>query len=402
LTTAAIAAFEKLLWAVIFKLRYESEVLPLGDTYYTNLYFIGFIALAIAVTAALYNLFRRMTSTENLAAGGLVWWAVLMLLTSFYLPGASYLFTWPLVFSVIGLTAALVLKQRNRGAGVIAILLVSAAPGLALMIPLTYQIFVGLTLSSIAVVAVLILLQLGLLIPLLDVMARANKWSLPVLALLIGAGFIAAGLLITSSDRQHPKPNNIFYALNADTGKAVWASLDSRPDEWTSQLLSTNPENKPLSEFFLSNMSSVRFRQNAAPQAQLAPPQIVVLNDQHSGDVRQLRLRITSSRMAPVFSLYVDSKAEFLSLMVNGKRLDPGNSAMLRRQIWNMRYVAPPPEGVEVAVEFKAQEPLKLRVVDQSYSLPAIPNQSIARPDNTIPSLNGLSDATMVSKSFSF
>ena len=402
LTAAVIAALEQLLWGVIFKVRYESEVRPLGETYYSNLYFIGFIALAIAVTTALYNLFRRKTSAANLAAGGLVCWAILMLLTSFYLPGASYLFTWPLMFSVLGLAVGLVLKQRNHHSAATAVLLVSAVPGLALLIPLTYQIFVGLTLDSIAVVAVLILLQLGLLIPHLDVMARANQWSLPVLAGLISAGFIVAGLLITGSDRQHPKPNTIFYALNADTGKAVWASMDRRPDEWTSQLLSTNPENKPLSEFFSQNASSVRFRQNTAPVAQVAPPQIAVVNDQKSGEVRQLRLRITSARMAPVLSLYVDSKAEFLSMMVNGQRLDPGNSTMLRnQQVWNMRYVAPPPEGVEVALEFKAQEPLKIRVVDQSYSLPEVPNLT-ARPDNTIPSANTLSDATLVSKTFSF
>jgi hypothetical protein len=404
-TTAIIGAIARGLWALIFKLRYESDARPLGETYHNNLYLIGFTALAIAVTAAVYNLFRRKTSAENLAAGGLLWWAVLMLLTSFYIPGASYLFTWPLVFSVIGLAVGLILKQRGRDAVAIAILLATAVPGLALLIPLTYQIFVGLTLNSIAIVVVLVLLQLGLLIPHLDVMARANKWSLPVLAGLISVGFIAAGFLITGFDRQNPKPDNVFYALNADTGKAVWASLDGRPDGWTSQLLSANPENKPLSEFFQSNLSSLRFRQNAAPAAQIAPPQIAVLNDQKSGDVRQLRLRITSARMAPVLSLYLDSKAEFLSLMVNGQRLDSSNSAMLsRKNVWNMRYVAPPPEGVEVAVEFKAQEPLKIRVVDQSYSLPEIPNQTIARPDNTIPSPlpNGLSDATMVSKTFSF
>lgn len=404
LTTGIIAALEKLLWAGIFKLRYESEVRPLGETYYSNLYLIGFIALAVAVTAAVYNLFRRKTSPENLAAGGLAWWAILMLLATFYLPGASYLFTWPLMFSAIGLAVGLVLKRRNHETIGTAILLVSAVPGLALLIPLTYQIFVGLTLNSIAVVAVLVMLQLGLLIPHLDVMARANKWSLPVLAGLITIGFIGAGLVITSFDQKHPKPNNIFYALNADTGKAVWASVDRRPDEWTSQLLSTNPENKPLSEFFSPNMSTARVRQNSAPVAQIAAPQIAVLNDQTSGDVRQLRLRITSTRMAPVLSLYVDSKAEFLSLTVNGQRLDQSNTAMLRnnKQAWNMRYVAPPPEGVEVALEFKAQEPLKIRVVDQSYSLPEIPNQTIARPDNTIPSSNTLSDTTLVSKSFSF
>jgi peptidase M28-like protein len=404
LTTAVIAGLEKLLWAAIFKLRYESEATPQGETYYSDLYFIGFVALAIAITAALYNVFRRKVSTENLAVGGFVWWAILMLFVSFYLPGASYLLTWPLMFSVGGLAAGLVLKQRKRHSVALAILLVSALPGLALLVPLTYQIFVGLTLDSIAFVAVLVLLQLGLLIPHLDAMARANKWSLPVLAGLISVGLILAGVTITGFDRQHPKPNNMFYALNADTGKAVWASVDQKPDEWTSQFLSTNPENKPLSEFLPPYWSAQKFRQNSAPVANLAPPEITVLNDQNSGDVRTLRLRITSPRTAPLLSLYVDSKPEFLSIVVNGKRLDPGNTTMLRKNnhLLNMMYVAPPAEGVEVALEFKAQEPLKMRVVDQSYSFPEIQNHTIARPDNTIPSPNSLSDSTLVSKTFSF
>jgi hypothetical protein len=43
-----------------------------------------------------------------------------------------------------------------------------------------------------------------------------------------------------------------------------------------------------------------------------------------------------------------------------------------------------------------------MRVVDQTYSFPEIQNHTIARPDNTIPSPNSLSDSTLVSKTFSF
>lgn len=404
LTTGVAAVFTWLLWSLIFRLRYASESRPQGETYYSNLYLVGFVALTIAIAIALYNVFRRWTNAENLAAGGLLSWTVLMLLSAFYLPGGSYLFTWPLLFSVVGLAASVALKQRNRGSLAIAVLLLCAIPGLSLLIPLTYQIFVGMTLNSIAFVAVLVLLQFGLLIPHFDVMQRANRWVLPVVALVAGAAFIAAGVLTSGFDRNHPKPNNMFYALNADTGNAVWASLDQRPDEWTSQFLSSTPQNRPLSEFFSPYLSGEQFRQNPAPVATVVPPQVVVLSDQKNGDVRRLNLRVTSSRQAPLLSLFVDSKSELISVMVNGKRLDQNNAASLRtnKHMWNMRYVAPPPEGVELAFEFKNPEPLKIRVVDQSYGFPELPNLTITRPDYMTPAPHLLSDATLVSKSFTF
>jgi peptidase M28-like protein len=403
LTTAVAATFAWLLWSVIFKLRYASQSRPQGETYYNNLYLIGFVALTIAIVAALYSLFRRKTSVENLAAGGLLCWTSLMLSVTFYLPGGSYLFTWPLLFSVIGLALNLALKQRNHALAT-TLLLVCAVPGLALMIPLTYQIFVGMTLNSIALVVGLVMLQLGLLIPHLDIMQRANRWALPIIALLAGAGFIAAGVLSSSFDRQHPKPSNMFYAFNADSGNAVWASMDQRPDEWTSQFLSPSPQNKPLSEFFSPYLSGEQFRQNSAPATQILPPQITVVNDQRNGDMRTLSLRVTSSRQAPLLSLFVDSKSELLSVWVNGKRLDEVNAASLRanKHMWNMRYVAPPAEGVEIAFEYRNPEPLKIRVVDQSFDLPRIPGLTISRPDYIMPSPHPLSDATLVSKSFMF
>lgn len=403
LTTAIVAGLVYVLWNLIFRLRYASEVRPQGETYHSNLYLIGFVALAIAIAAALSNLFRRQTSSENLAAGGLLCWTILMLLATIFLPGGSYLFTWPLVFSVSALTVSLILQQRNRKSLAIAVLVAGAAPGLVLLIPFTYQLFVGLTLNLIWFIALIVLLQFALLIPHVEVMERANRWSLPVLALLIGVGFITAAVLRSSFDRQNPKPNNIFYALNADTGNAVWASIDQRPDEWTSQFLSPNPENKPLSEFFSPYLSADKIRQNTAPAAPIAAPQVTVLSDQKNGDVRTVNVRISSPRRAPLLSFYVDSKAEFLSVSVNGQRLDQNNAAAMRRNknAWNMRYVAPPPEGVELAFELKSPEPLKIRVVDQSFDFPPIPNASITRPDFTIPSPHLLSDSTLVSKSFS-
>jgi|SRR5215213_3862040 len=65
----------------------------------------------------------------------------------------------------------------------------------------------------------------------------------------------------------------MFYALNADTGKAVWASSDARPDEWTSQFLSSDAPVAPLEEY-LPWLNRAVFIQQPAPAATLAPPEI--------------------------------------------------------------------------------------------------------------------------------
>ena len=398
-----VAGSEKLLWALIFKLRYASQFRPPGDTYYTGFYLVGFAVLAVAITLLVYNLFRKKTSWENLTAGALVWWVILMLPVSFYLPGASYLLTWPLIFSSAAFIGYCFLKNRGRREAFGSLfLLAGAVPGVVLLVPLIYHFFIGLTVNWIWLIAILMLLQLGLLVPQLTIMTRDRKWLLSGAAALVGGCFIAAPILMTGVSAQHPKFNSIFYALNSDTGQALWASMDPKPDEWTSKFLSAQPPRSPLVEFFPQNRSVDRFLQNAAPLVRLSPPQVDVINEEKNGDARTLRLRLKSSRGASVLSLFIDSKLEILSASINDEQFDENNTAMLHRNkgIWNMRYLAVPPEGVLWAVTFRASEPLKIRVVDQSYGIPQIPGFT-ARPDYMIPWWpNSLSDTTLVSKTF--
>jgi len=398
-----VAGIEKLLWTLIFKLRYAGEFRPPGDTYYPGFYVIGFAVLAVAITLFVYNLFRKKTSWENLAAGALVWWVILTLVVSFSLPGASYLLTWPVIFSSAGFVGYCLLKNRGRREGLgIALLLAGAVPGLVLFVPLIYQFFIGLSLNLIWLIAIVMLLQLGLLVPQLTIMTRDRKWLLSGAAALVGLCFIAAPILMTGVSAQHPKFNTIFYALNSETGQATWASMDPKPDEWTSKFLSAQPSRSPLPVFFSPSQSNDRFLQNAAPLVPLSPPQVDVVNDEKNGDVRTLRLRLKSSRGASGLSLFIDSKVEILSASLNDEQFDQNNTAMLRRNkaIWNMRYLALPPEGVLLGVTFRASEPLKIRVVDQSFGIPQIPGNT-ARPDYMIPWWpNALSDTTLISKTF--
>ena len=57
------------------------------------------------------------------------------------------------------------------------------------------------------------------------------------------------GLAYSGFGAGQPRPDNIFYGLNADKHEAVWASTDASPDQWTKQFL-TNPQHNILDEYF--------------------------------------------------------------------------------------------------------------------------------------------------------
>jgi hypothetical protein len=58
---------------------------------------LSFVVLAGATTLAVYAVARRYAGVESLATASLLWWLILIVITAFFLPGASFLFQWPLV-----------------------------------------------------------------------------------------------------------------------------------------------------------------------------------------------------------------------------------------------------------------------------------------------------------------
>lgn len=393
-----------LTWWTIRTLHSGYRWIPQGDTYNSNLYMISFVALAIAVTSGLYVWFRKKISVQNLTVGALLWWLILMVLTSLYLPGASYLFTWPLLFSLVGLGFIFASKhQKSILEKRFAVFSLYTIPGIILLVPTIYLIFVALTLNMSGAVIVMVVLLLGLLIPHLSLMTARNKWLLPAASILVSLSFIVAGSFTAGFDANHPKPNSIFYGLNADTGKAIWASADEQPDEWTSQFLSGNTEKVTLTEYLPTVPR--KFLKSQAPVAPLVAPKIEPLSNDVRDGVRTVRMHITSPRQARIMRVYLDSKTEVLSALVNGKKIDNNHirDRVDPRKRWGLNYFALTKEGIELTLKVKPTQPLVIRAVDQSDGLPKIPNQSfMTRPNNMMPTAFGfgVSDSTLVSKSY--
>lgn len=371
--------------------------------YGAGLYAVGFVALSLAVTSVLCRWFGKKAGVENLTAGGLLWFVILLPATALILPGGSYIFTWPLLFSLAAL--GWIMFGRRTGpakAGDGVFLALCAVPGIVLLVPMIFQLHVALGFGAGSVgVVILSVLLLALLIPHLYLVtgARARGRLLPLGAAVVAVGFMAAAVLTGGFDERRPRLDELFYVLNADTGKAAWASSDVKPDEWTSRYLSNDARRGGLAEYVPWTFEG--FIHNPVAAAPLDAPEVKILSDGMTGGVRETRLLIASPRRAASLSIAVEGTV--VNAEVNGRAIGVGAVAPAGEpeDRWSLLYWAPPAEGIELKLRTRQPGPLNVRVVDKSYGLQALPG-FVPRPAHLIPNRFSGSDAVFVSRSFSF
>ncbi len=390
-------AVVSVVWWLIRNLHPGYKTFIMGDVYNSSVYMIAFVALSLALTSAFYFLLRRWIGFEDLAIGALTVWLLLVIVTSVLMPGASFLFTWPLLFSAVALGVTFFFNEEKRDAVKrVAVLSIGAIPALLIVVPMIYAIYVGLSLGMAGALIVLVVLLAGLLVPHLSIIPASVRWALPAVLAAVSVALLIAGSVTSGFDRNHAQANTIFYGFDADASRAVWASADERTDSWTQQFFNS-PNSAPLAEYFPFNSRS--FLQSPAPVTELSAPHVEVVNDETSNNVRTLRFRVKSSRQAEVVTLAVDADALVTASSVNGKEIKgpygPGTP-------WALRYFGLPQEGIEVTlVSSKPGTPINVRVVDQSYGLPTGPQISVQpRPDYMMPSIRPFTDSTFVTKSY--
>lgn len=272
----------------------------------------------------------RRFSGKRLALGALFWWLVALVATTALLPGATYLFLWPLVFALV----ALALNKPWVAAVPLLVFLAPVWHSLALLLGFGLPPFLG------------VLTAFGLL-PLLPLVRETTKPLVllpPAVFLLSGAICFAIGALQTG-----PRTSALLYLEDADTGKAQWISLQ-KPNAWTKPLLGESPTETKFDDF-----PAV-----AAPTPSLKLPAPTLTRE---GD----KLTITVTERATELMLRFDSPT---SLALAGKKLPA---------LTHLRWFAPPPTTV-LSVEGPPSGYLTVDMV-----LPGLPPKTSPRPAGWIP-----------------
>ena len=376
------------IWGM-YRSAYEQRVWTETGVVISDYYRLGLVLLATAAVLGCYGVALRRLRAWDLAVAALSWWAAASVVVSLTVPGASFLFTWPLVAAGLALIAATWLGEEAASTyrGVL-VALAGAAPGIVLLSSATYLLLLSAGLKQVVTVLA-VWLMAGLLVLPLAAVWRALRFWLPAALVVAGALVLFAVGSAVAFDSQHPKFTSVYYRASASEAP-VWQVIDP-VDVWTRQFMRTRLRAPFLASYF-PQLGSEQTLIGAAPRVPLPAPRIRVLSDSVNGDRRTVRLRLSSPRRAPELSLLVHTVVGKLTASVDGEPLAGADTTILDGSTvrWAFDYYAPPPRGVEVTLAFQAGPSVLLRAVDFSYGIPSqLAGRYEARPAGMLASRIG-------------
>ncbi len=186
---------------VIFLWYIFSKIYPGKDwmlQYKYKVFLVGFAALAVFVFSSLYVFFRKTLSVLEFAMVGTIPWLLFTILTGLSAPAVSYIFIWPLFFSLISLAAAIFMKDP-RASSLKSLMINSfcALPGIFIIVPLVMLFYQALQMSqlSAALIMIMVIHLLYLMTPLFAVLEYPRRWWLPALSFIVAVCFFTSGII---------------------------------------------------------------------------------------------------------------------------------------------------------------------------------------------------------------
>ena len=392
----AVSALEALgLWWIMTTFA-GWRMLPVHTTYGGFYYSNAAAALIFGTLWAAYEQIGQSIRPQNLGAGALLVWTVLMLATSISFPGGSFVLSWPLLFATlaIGYRARTTDERTTTSLAVLA--LVALVPGIAMIVRGTVPYA---TMYVLVADGVAFALFFGLFIPYIDFLTAARRWIVPAVLGLLAIIMIIKGNAASNFDASQPHPDSIFYFQDTDRVRARWVSLDSRPDAFTSQFFQhhvhggwlpklaglatrdTPDSNLANITHDFAYLNSGRTIEGDAPLIKVAAPELKVLDDSTIAGARTVKMHIASARRASIVWMSVPVGVTVLGASIDGRstgnRISDG---------WTGWYWRAPSDGFDLTLKLATPAPFVVTIIDQTDGLPDTPQLAIKpRPPDTMP-----------------
>ena len=350
-------------------------------TYNAPAYQGALLALGVGVFAAYYGWLGYYLRPGSLVGGALLLLAVLAGLLQWRASSSAFLLTLPLLAATVawGLRlsrAGSPTRQPSIGLGQWLL----ALPAVALLSQVIALLFVTfglglLVLAPLLVSAMLLGLLLPVLLPIVSPLTGPNRrvaisWALPGLAfaaVLVGLG---VGHATRQPTADQPQQTHLFYTLDAARQRAYWLSALTRPDAWTSHIL-TQPQYQPLP--MLYPQSAAPILHQAAPVLALAPPTLVLLADESPPGQRRLRMRLVPGRSdVSSLSLNITAATRVQTLRIAGQAVASAD-LLPAAGTTSLTFFAPRAAGELIELTVVGQGPVQLAVTTRSLGLPPVP-----------------------------
>ena len=379
--------------------------LPGGAVVFSGAYALALITLLIAAWAGIeqWRQSHGRSLPESRVLAAQLFLLVASIASALWLKGGSYVFVWPL-FSSLCLSLFVWKKDAAEGtrARDAAWIFLLALPPILIFVPMLQMFFLALGMTAMGAPAIALVLAcfLAAVALQLQTFLATIGGKFAISALGISLLLFAVGAVETRYSTALPKATMVYYALDADTGKALWASTADRNDAWSVQFLGKSPRRAKLAGF-APDWLSWKLLQQDAPAAPLAPPEVTVLEQSSSTDSRTLRLLVRSVRGARELELR-SPESEILEASLNGQPLPlPAKTRWNPSGRWSLAYYNAPADGAELRLRVKGTGPAKLVFIDHSPGLPSLPGVTVTpRPPDQMQIHSG--DQTLVRRSFVF
>jgi hypothetical protein len=345
------------------------------------------LATAVAVTCGIFGAGRA--GFGGLWTGVWAWWTLLAIVTSWQVPGLSYVALIP--------AGVAVLAGNARGSLLAVVLPLATAAGIAFgPTVLLYDALGNRGLVLIALAVAFLLTPVAPLCVDLRGSAGSRGVALPWILVLATALAVFASIVAPVYSAKAPERVNIKYWQDADSGASQWI---------------VQPDSGRLSEpmrlaaaFRRADRGAFPWDSGAAfvadaPHLGLAPPTFTILEASQAHGRRSYRALLRSERGAPLAGVLFPPDADVGSVRVEGQPLEPQTGRV--RQYFNgwAVYACPaiPAGGIEISFTVPVGKPIEVSAADQSYGLP--PEGAFlanSRPLTATPSQSG--DVTIISR----
>ncbi|UCE00820.1 MAG: M28 family peptidase [Chloroflexota bacterium] len=390
-----------LLWEGLQALHPEYQYSPyrphLSDD---ALYALGFFIIALAVFVFSTGLMRKKISAMDLAAGSLLVWLLVTVVTTILLPASSYLAAWTQLPGSLALLLSMSVQSKKQGEIISGLgFLASAVLVTFLWIPVlkTAFLFLGLIMNWLLIgVAAL---WFGGMLPAIDWLTNPRRLTFAWTMLLVGLGFLLAGNFLVGKNSPPPLVNPIGYWLNAESGEAHWLAFiggqrtDARttariqvafPPELDSRQkrLLVDPVRKPYAEIFPA-APPFSVLTNTAPNLPLDGPHLEVIADAWVKGHRVTKIKLVSSMRDRLY-LILPGDNPLLALTVpKNERIELSPEADPAKML---RIDGIQEESIEITLEFSNPDATQILVVEEKTGLPEFPGLSTRPEPGTMPS----------------
>lgn len=378
-------------WMLIQWLYPHYAEIQHGFTYngYTYIFMFAFLSLGIAFYS--YHKLGKNSTAANLTVAPIFFWVIIAILAGLYLDGASFI-SIPILLSLISL-AYLIFKDKEQPYTILLTLL--GIPAVFILAPFIKLFPVGLGLKIIAVVALLVTLIIGLLMPVFGLYKR-KKWTARLFFIATVITFFIAHSQSGFTETQQ-KPNSLVYILDADTNTATWNTYDLKLDDWTKNYIKDEVNVSKSKDVMDSKYNSGFTFTQKAPVKSVPMPLVEVLQDTTTL-MRHITLKITPQRNVNRMEVF-RNETKLSSLFINGLSVE--KSIKNRRRL--VSYYVSDNEPLELSFSVEPNAKPELIIYEASFDLMTNSLFSIPeRAKDMMPRPFVLNDAVLVKKTIKF